>query len=119
MLYGTEVDRNLLLQWQEDRAYFSEICLCENQKSFLQALHDPTIEVYICMMDGGTGFQAVIAAHAHCPEKPMLWFPKSNQFTLNTHRYDCVACGTQAQMNAINLTWIMDRCRMKLQRASC
>lgn len=114
LLFGTGTDKRLLLEWQGGQEYFADVILCGTYDEYVAALKEDAYQLYVCMVDGDVGFEAVKAARAHCPGKPMMWFPVNNDHTLDTFRYGCVLCGMQKQMNATHLIWAMDRCRMKL-----
>jgi len=116
MLYGTVEDQGLLLQLQNGREYFSDLSLYDTYDAFCKELCSDTYEIAICMVDGDPGFEAVKAAHLYRPDTPMVWFPKSSTYTLDTACYDCVLCGMQHQLTELDLAWAVRQCQEKLYR---
>lgn len=117
MLYGTSEDRMLFESWQTGEKAFAVIDLYDNYDTYLSALCSDAYEAVICMVDGDPGFEAVKAAHAHRPDTPMMWFPKSSEHTLETFRYGCILCGMQHQIGAKDLDWAVRNCREKMLEA--
>lgn len=116
MLYGTPEDGILFESWQTGEKAFAVIDLYDNYDTYSSALCSDAYEAVICMVDGAPGFEAVKAAHEHRPDTPMMWFPQSNEYTLDSFRYGCVLCCTQQQMNTEHLTWAIKNCREKLRQ---
>lgn len=117
MLYGTTEDKKLFESWQSGNQYFTVIALYHSYDTFLSALCSDQYEAAVCMVDGDPGFEAVKAAHAHRPDTPMMWFPKSSEHTLETFRYGCILCGMQHQIGAKDLDWAVRNCREKMREA--
>lgn len=118
LLYGTEDDKALLLEWQSDENYFSKVVPYDTFEAYIGALKDDTFEVIICMADSNAGVEALKAAHEQCKGKPLMWFPKTVDRVEASFRYGCLFAGLQRKMNLADLTFGIKQCREKIMSST-
>lgn len=116
LLYGTEEDKAVLLEWQFGENYFSDIVVCESYSDYVEALKDSTYEIIICMLNGNNGTKALKAAYEQCQDKPMMWFPQTTEDAFLSYQYGCVFAAQQRQMNLASLTFGVELCREKMRK---